>query len=178
MTNDITQAATESLLKEKPTWPATLAECFELEVLAEQKWQVEGAANQKEQMKSGVSDERWPNMLTRAEELVFGFDRDAWPRCAAALDAYFHFTGEGARTRIPDAVYETARQNQAYILKAGDCVEAFATFAHVFCSVKVRDAYAAYWKEEMWHVRQNLRYLTLLPGEEARAVIESSGKPA
>lgn len=112
---------------------------------------------------TGVSNWRWPNQLTEAEQKVFDLDLDIWPRCIVALMAYAHFTGEGDLTDYPEQVYEEARKTHQYILGREHCsIEAFAEFAHVFCGLGEREAYAAFWKEEAWHLREGHRHFIRL----------------
>lgn len=150
-------------------WPATLQGCIERQVLLERSRQRE-IKGYDEQIRFGVSDWRWPGMLSDAEAAVFAIDREVWPRCVVALSAFAHFTGEAHLTEYPPEVYETACKTHAYILRADHCsVEAFAEFAHVFCGLSGHDAYAAFWKEEAWHLREGHRLLIRLERASAKS---------
>jgi hypothetical protein len=159
-------------------WPSTLAECVTVDVQimagTYAQFEAEGSGVPND---TGVSNWRWPSQLTNAEQKVFDLDREIWPRCIVALAAYAHFTGEGSLTPYPEAVYEEARRTHAYIADAhGRDVEAFAEFAHVFCELDERDAYAALWKEEAWHLREGHRFFIRL-GHDPRGPAMSANTP-
>ncbi len=62
-------------------------------------------------------------------------------------------------TDYPESVYDEARRTHQYISDGYQLgLEAFAEFAHVFCGLAERDAYAAFYKEQLWCFREGHWY--------------------
>ncbi|MCC7294070.1 MAG: hypothetical protein IT449_18570 [Phycisphaerales bacterium] len=96
--------------------------------------------------------------LSAEERSVFAIDPARWPRMMMALAAYDVFldvTG-GDALGYDEGVIQCLRLERADLLERGVDPHGFTQFATAYAGLTLREAAAAYWKNQFWKARTGI----------------------
>lgn len=96
--------------------------------------------------------------LSKEEKLVFMIDPERWPRMMVALTAYDVFldvTG-GDTLGYDEGEIQRLRLERSDLFNAGGDSHGFAQFATAYAGLTLREAAAAYWKNQFWKARTGI----------------------
>lgn len=107
--------------------------------------------------------------LSDEEQIVFAIDPERWPRMAMTISAYDVFLDLTGGDMLGHDEDEMARlrSERRDLFEMGFDPKGFAQFATTYAGLTLREAAAAYWKNQFWLARTGVLKYRDEPGWDA-----------